>query len=77
MSPEQVTEKRSSGTSFEVDQKMDSKMDSSNVSDNHVETASGTTITRKQTLRKIDTYLLPLVRSHYNHLLPVRNFNLL
>ncbi|OBU00655.1 hypothetical protein VE01_01284 [Pseudogymnoascus verrucosus] len=57
MSLQQVPEKRLSGTVFEVDQ----KMDSSNGSDSHVETAGGTTITRKQTLRKIDTYLLPLM----------------
>jgi hypothetical protein len=71
MSLEQVPEKRSSGTGFEVDQ----KMDSSNASGSHVETAGGTTITRKQILRKIDTYLLPLVSPHYNYLLPLRNFN--
>lgn len=58
MSPEQIPEKRSSGTGFEVNQ----KMDSSDVSDSHVEAVDGTSITRKKTLRKIDTYLLPLVR---------------
>lgn len=58
MSVEQIPEKRSSGTGFEADQ----KMDFSDVSGSNVEAAGGTSITRKQTLRKIDTYLLPMVK---------------
>ena len=58
MSPEPIPEKRSSGTGSEANQ----KMDISDLSDSHVESVDGTSITRKKTLRKIDTYLLPLVR---------------
>lgn len=59
MSLEQVPEKPLSGTGLEVD---DQKMDPSDASDSHVETVGEIPITRKQTLRKIDTYLLPMVR---------------
>ncbi|KFY45749.1 hypothetical protein V494_00795 [Pseudogymnoascus sp. VKM F-4513 (FW-928)] len=61
MSVEQIPEKRLSGTGFDDSQ----KIDSSDVSGSHVETAEGTSITRKQRLRKIDTYLLPLMFMTY------------
>ncbi|KAL5352336.1 hypothetical protein ACLOAV_002283 [Pseudogymnoascus australis] len=57
MSPEQISEKGSTGTGFETNQ----KMDRCDVSDSHVETVGDVSITRKRTLRKIDTYLLPMM----------------
>jgi hypothetical protein len=57
MASEQTLEKRSSGTGFEDNK----KMDSSDVADSQVETVEGISTTRKQVVRKIDTYLLPLV----------------
>ncbi|KFX87987.1 hypothetical protein V490_07909 [Pseudogymnoascus sp. VKM F-3557] len=57
MTPEQTLEKRSSGTGFEDNK----KMDSSDIADSQVETVEGISITRKQIVRKIDTYLLPLM----------------